>query len=221
MQKKTYEDCKNFWNNIFEKDEILVPLKKESGNQGFDDALKWLCQESDVILDFGCGSGTVLFFAALYGTKIHIGIDLSEEGIKKATQKSNQMCKGTYEFVNAGIDSLKNIKSEYIDGIVLSNILDNLYPEDAYEVLKECKRILKQNGKVFVKVNPYLTDSDIEQYEIKVINSNVLDDGLILWNNTKEQWEEFFYPDFITEEYREIFYPEHEQTNRVFLLRKK
>ena len=26
---------------------------------------------------------------------------------------------------------------------------------------------------------------------------------------------------FITEEYREIFYPEHEQTNRVFLLRKK
>ena len=70
-------------------------------------------------------------------------------------------------------------------------------------------------------MNPYLTDSDIEQYEIKVINSNVLDDGLILWNNTKEQWEEFFYPDFITEEYREIFYPEHEQTNRVFLLRKK
>lgn len=72
-----------------------------------------------------------------------------------------------------------------------------------------CRRLL-------VKLNPHLTAEQIEEYQIKVIKDNLLDDGMILWNNTTEEWKEILSRFFTVEKYEEIYYPEHEQTNRMF-----
>ena len=77
-----------------------------------------------------------------------------------------------------------------MDSAILSNIIDNLYPDDAISVLEEIKRILKKNGKLLVKLNPFISDEQIEEYGIKKISGNLLDDGMILWNNTNEEWED-------------------------------
>ena len=47
---------------------------------------------------------------------------------------------------------------------------------------------MKKGGKLLVKLNPYITDEQIEEYGIKKIGDNLLDDGMILWNNTNEMW---------------------------------
>ena len=47
-----------------------------------------------------------------------------------------------------------------------------------------------------------------------------LDDGLILWNNTTEEWENFFNERFEINTYEDIYYPEHNQYNRMFWLLK-
>jgi len=53
-----------------------------------------------------------------------------------------------------------------------------------------------------------------------VNEGNLLDDGLLLWNNTTEAWRKILERYFRIERYEEIYYPEHEQTNRLFLVGK-
>lgn len=215
MDKK-YEKCITQWNAVFSKSNLSIPTNKASGNDVLDKGIKWLCHGTEKILDFGCGNGTMLFLCALNGTKHHIGIDLSEKGIASAEKRKSYIPKGEFTFLCGGIESLKNIDSETLDGIVLSNILDNLYPEDAKLLINEAHRLLKKNGKILVKLNPYITSDQIKEWNIKIIKDNLLDDGLILWNNTTEEWENFFNERFEINNYEDIYYPEHNQYNRIF-----
>ena len=73
-----YDKCIELWDDIFSKQESVLPKKKESGNVEFDKGLAWLT--------------------------------------------------------------------------------DNLYPDDAISDLEEIKRILKKNGKLLVKLNPFISD---------------------------------------------------------------
>lgn len=220
MDKK-YEKCITQWNEIFSKLNLSIPTSKSSGNHILDKGIKWLCHGTEKILDFGCGNGTILFLCALNGTKHHIGIDLSKKGIASAEKRKSHISDGEFTFLCGGIENLKNIDSETLDGIVLSNILDNLYPEDAELLINEVYRILKRNGKILVKLNPYITSEQIKEWNIKIIKDNLLDDGLILWNNTTEEWENFFHEKFKINNYEDIYYPEHNQYNRMFWLCKK
>ena len=129
---------------------------------------------------------------AINGTKYNIGIDLSEKGIESANKRAEQMMRGEFLFIQGGIDRLKNINNSHVDAVILSNIIDNLYPEDVEILISEVERILKENGKVLVKLNPYITTEQITKWNIKIIKDNLLDDGLILWNNTTDEWIKFF-----------------------------
>lgn len=211
-----YDKCMELWNEIFKADRQEVPLRKESGNAGFDKGIEWVTTDAEDILDFGCGNGALLFLCSFYGTTKHTGIDLSEQAIASAKRRSEKMKNGEYHFLCGGTDALRNVAEESVDAVVLSNIIDNLYPEDAMTVLNETKRILRKNGRLLVKLNPHLTAEQIEEYQIKVIKDNLLDDGMILWNNTTEEWKEILGRFFTVEKYEEIYYPEHEQTNRMF-----
>lgn len=215
-----YERCRKAWNEIFSNANIDVPSKASTGNKILDSGIEWICSDAERILDFGCGDGTLLYICALMGTKYHIGIDLSDKGIEIANSRKTMMPCGEYEFICGGIEKIERIEDTSVDAVILSNIVDNLYPEDAVMLLSEVSRVLKCNGSVLVKLNPYLTAEQIEKWHIKVIQDNLLDDGLILWNNTTNEWKEFFARSFCICGYEEIYYPEHQQTNRMFLLQK-
>lgn len=215
-----YDRCIEKWNAIFAKEKPGAPIEASTGNEVFDQGLQWLCSGSEAVLDFGCGDGTLLFKCALYGTKAHIGIDLSDQGIEKANSKQIQMPGGEFRFICGGVEKMKDISANSVDAVILSNIIDNLFPEDAAMLLSEVQRILKVNGKVLVKLNPYITAEQVKEWDIKIIKDNLLDDGLILWNNTTEQWEEFLAGYFGVHKYQEIYFPKYQQTNRMFLLEK-
>ena len=215
-----YSRCIRQWDKVFSRETGGVPTVPETGNGGFDEALKWLCLDSETVLDFGCGNATVLFICALLGTKRHIGIDLCEKAIENAKRRAVKMPVGTYEFFGGGVERLGEISADSIDAVILSNIIDNLYPADAQKLAAECSRILKPGGKALIKLNPHITDEHIRQWGLRVIEGDLLDDGLLLLNRTTEQWRAFFEEYFGIERYTEIWYPQHEQTNRLFLVRK-
>lgn len=216
-----YDEAAVFWNSIFQKADDTVPTDNNSGNTGFDHGLHWLCQNVHSVLDFGCGNGTALFLCSFYGTQKHIGIDLSEQAVQNARRRNLHMQKGEFHFHCGGINELNIIPDESIDAVVLSNIVDNLFPDDAKKMISEIKRILVNNGKIFVKLNPFLTNAEIQEYGITVIENHVLDDnGLILWNNSTDQWIDFFQQYFSLFEQYDIYYQEAEQYNRIFLLTK-
>jgi len=212
--------CIDFWDSVFSQEDSSVPIDGRTGYDALDDAIAWLSGGSRRILDFGCGNGTMLFICARIGTTDHVGIDLSREAILCAQRKAAKMKIGSFLFHQGGVEALSPFSEASFDAIILSNILDNLYPEDAMLLLDECTRILKTGGKVFVKLNPYLSQEQISEWKIKTIVGNLLDDGLLLWNNSTEQWREILTGHFVIEREGEVYYPEHEQTNRLFCLLK-
>ena len=214
-----YEKVKDQWNEIFKKREEIKLISKETGIKEFDYALDWLSGGVESVLDFGCGNGSLLYKIAARGVKKIIGIDISEEGIRIAKRLKEVNSVDISQFIVGGIESLEKLEDNCVDAIVLSNIIDNLSPNDCKKVLKESKRILKINGKVLVKLNPFITEEQIKEWDIKVIEDNFLDDGLFLWNQTYEEWVQTFEEYFnITDNY-EIHYKEYNQTNRIYLLR--
>lgn len=71
-----------------------------------------------------------------------------------------------------------------------------------------------------VKLNPFLTDNQIKEWNIKIIEKNFLDDGLYLWNQSTEEWTELLENYFSILEHKEIYFPGHDQYNRLFLMQK-
>ena len=56
-----------------------------------------------------------------------------------------------FDFKVGEVNSLNDIPDSSLMGVILSNIVDNLIPEDSIKLLVQIKRILKQDGKIFYK----------------------------------------------------------------------
>ncbi len=220
-KKAEYAKCIGFWNEVFAREVPVFPKAAKTGIEEFDAGIAWLADGSESVVDFGCGNGTLLFICRNLGTKTHIGIDLSEQAIKSAVERSRAVQNENFSFINGGTEQLKRIADNSVDAAILSNILDNLYPDDAVSALDEIHRLLKSGGKLLVKLNPFLSEKQIKEWNIKTIEGNLLDDGLLLWNNTDAEWERLFKEKFSTVAKKEIYYKEAEQINRMYLLLKK
>ncbi len=221
-----YLKCREYWDEVFSKHEIGA-VATITGNEKFDRCLEWAFSGSETVVDFGCGNGMLLFIAEKHGTRQHIGIDISQAAISAANTFAKKMygaidctAKPSFCFMQGSVEKLMCVGSNFCDTVIVSNIIDNLYPDDAEELIDEVYRILKPNGKVFVKLNSFISEKLIREWNIKKISGNLLDDGLILWNNSTEEWEIFFSKRFKVVQRGEIEFPEYEQINRYFLLRK-
>ena len=213
-KKAEYAKCIGFWNEVFAQEVPVFPKAAKTGIEEFDAGIAWLADGSESVVDFGCGNGTLLFICRNFGTKTHIGIDLSEQAIKSAVERSRAVQNENFSFINGGTEQLKRIADNSVDSAILSNILDNLYPDDAVSAIDEIHRLL-------IKLNPFLSEKQIKEWNIKTIEGNLLDDGLLLWNNTDAEWERLFKEKFSTVAKKEIYYKEAEQINRMYLLLKK
>lgn len=220
---ETYARNKAYWENVFDRKTArkigLSDVDKHP--EAFAEGLRWLCRDSESLLDFGCGNGVILMQCALLGTRNHIGIDLSENAVSLARQYAALHPAARFDFLTGDVTRLKEIADQSMDGIIASNIIDNLTPEDAQCAITEIHRILKKHRKLLLKVNDYLTEEQIRAWNIKPIRGNFLDDGLFLWNLTTGEWQELLSPYFLEVEQINVHYPQHEMYNRLFLLENK
>lgn len=106
-------------------------------------------KEGETVLDLGSGAGFDCFIAAKkVGEKGKvIGVDMTEEMIKRARKNSKKYGFSNVEFRLGDIEKLP-VEDNSID-VIISNCVINLSP-DKEKVFKEAHRVLKQNCKMLV-----------------------------------------------------------------------
>lgn len=98
------------------------------------------------VLDLACGTG---FFSREFfhsGANV-VGVDIGEELLKIARKNSDKKI----QYIHSSADDLNFLLKESVDSIVIVLALQNI--ENVDGVFKECKRVLKPNGKLFVVLN--------------------------------------------------------------------
>lgn len=103
----------------------------------------------DVVLDLGSGAGFDCFLAAkkVGNSGKVIGVDMTEEMIKKAKENAKKYGYENVEFRHGDVDDLP-VKDNSVD-VIISNCVINLAP-DKLKVFKEAYRALKKGGRMYV-----------------------------------------------------------------------
>src|SRR4030042_944039 len=106
-------------------------------------------KEGDIVLDLGSGAGFDCFLAAKkVGEKGKvIGVDMTEQMIKKARENAKKYGYGNVEFRLGDIEDIP-VEDDSVDYII-SNCVINLAP-DKQKVFKEAYRVLRKGGKLLV-----------------------------------------------------------------------
>ena len=106
-------------------------------------------KEGDIVLDLGSGGGIDVFLAAKrVGPKGRvIGIDMTEEMIKKAKSTAKEYGYANVEFRLGEIENLP-VEDNSVD-VIISNCVINL-SVDKEKVFREAYRVLKPDGKIMV-----------------------------------------------------------------------
>lgn len=119
-------------------------------------------KEGDIVLDLGCGAGIDCFLAAKrVGEKGRvIGVDMTEEMIKKARLNAEKQGVKNLEFILAEIENLP-LKDDSID-IIITNCVVNLTP-DKSKAFKESYRVLRKGGRIYLSDIVLLKEISKEQ----------------------------------------------------------
>jgi ubiquinone/menaquinone biosynthesis C-methylase UbiE len=96
------------------------------------------------VLDIGCGQGDDLFFISRKCNYRGYGLDFSLIQLGVALRRN---VFGNIKFFQADLNSLP-LKNNLFDIVIFSEVIEHL--EDASRVLNEIKRVLKNDGKLFI-----------------------------------------------------------------------
>jgi ubiquinone/menaquinone biosynthesis C-methylase UbiE len=140
-RKTSWGSVAGWYDNLLKKEntyqtEVVLPKLLKMMN----------IKSSDNILDLACGQG---FFArefAKIGARV-TGVDISKELIKIAQEQNKQ----NINYVVSSADNLIFLKDKSIDKITIILALQNI--NNLSGVIKECYRVLKMKGKLFIVLN--------------------------------------------------------------------
>jgi ubiquinone/menaquinone biosynthesis C-methylase UbiE len=107
------------------------------------------------VLDIGCGRGELVLHAALLGAEA-VGIDYAEEAVRLAEQAISGYPDAVRE--RARVFLMNARKLEFADAsfdiVLLSDIVEHLYPEELEETLRETARVLRPGGRAVLHTCP-------------------------------------------------------------------
>lgn len=105
------------------------------------------------VLDIGCGAGGKTLYYASRGADIVYGIDTveyyEEEALKLARDKGLEH---KFRFI-AGDAGQMPFGEDSFDTIIMNDAMEHV--DHPYEVLLECKRVLKPGGRLYINFPPY------------------------------------------------------------------
>lgn len=222
---KAYERQKDMWNEIYSKSEP-VDLRESPLNVEplFDTCLMMLAYKTNNVLDFGCGTGDILFQYAQYkkGGK-GVGIDLSEKGVSFAKETAKKSAYQNLHFFSGNEFFLDTFEDGKFDGIILSNVLDVMPKEESQETLLRLDRVLNSDGYWFIKLNPFYSEEQLKDMEYDSLGGNMYGEKGILHlrQESTPYWMKIFSRFGEVERYVEFPYSWQPGMNRIFLVKKK
>lgn len=109
--------------------------------------------EGKSVLDIGCGAGGKTLYYASKGAGIVYGIDTveyyREEAVKLAREKGLEH---KFRFV-VGDAANMPFEDSFFDTIIMNDAMEHV--DHPYQVLMECRRVLKPGGKLYINFPPY------------------------------------------------------------------
>lgn len=144
--------AEEFWDNASKNYDNTEERFEHIHRRSRDNAIKYL-EKSNVILDYGCGTGTTTCEVAEYVKEIH-AIDISSKMIEFAKEKAVNQMAGHVYFAQAEIFDRRYKKASF-DRILAFNMLHTV--PQPMDVLHRINDLLKPDG-LFISVTPCLRD---------------------------------------------------------------
>lgn len=217
-----YTPAKEHWDRVFSglnDFDPSEPLHSESIELG----LRWLCDGSLSVIDFGCGNARILLRCLTLGIEKGTGIDISPVAIAIAEKiAAANGLQDRCQFQNADVSSLANITSHSHEAGILFNTIENLSPKDGIRVVEQLRRILKPNGKLLLKLNDYINPEVLTKKQgYQLLSESFYKDssGLFIWNLSNEMLERLISPRFISEKFEKYRLEDSNHFNRLHYLK--
>ena len=219
-----YDREMGLWNKIYSEYQPVDLREIElTVEPGFDGCLREFGEKTKRVLDFGCGTGDIIFQYMQYFPDHHgVGIDEAEKGIAFAEKTARMSRYSRLHFFTGGGELLDSFEDGEFDGIILSNVLD-VMPEQVDEaVLRKLNRVLAPGGCWFVKLNPYYTAKELREMDYEKEDGHLYEEeGILrLHQETTNHWKRVFEAYGTVERYMEFTYPWQEGLNRLLLVKK-
>jgi len=117
-------------------------------------------KEGEIVLDLGSGAGVDVFLAAnKVGSKGRVvGIDMTEEMVKRANETAKKYGYENVEFKLGDIENLP-LEDNSVD-VIISNCVINLSP-DKLRTYQEAYRVLKPGGRILI--SDLVTESKLSE----------------------------------------------------------
>lgn len=131
-----------FWDKIA-NDYAKKPIANESAYEKKLALTKACLRPSDVILDVGCGTGSLALELAPLVAEIH-AIDISANMLKIAAEKATARRIRNVFFHQEAVERLPPLAPESVDGVCAYNILHLV--QDRRTMLSQVHRLLKPGG---------------------------------------------------------------------------
>lgn len=173
--------------NQYMDDELLINARKPKGelgsklidemNKNHEALAKWSLShlnisENDIMLDIGCGGGVnVERFLKMTNDKVY-GLDYSEVACKKSAKLNRKAIdENKCEIIQGSVSDMP-FKDNYFD--VASAFETVYFWPDFIKDLKEIKRVLKDNGILFIANEAQPIKDDERQKKFKeLLNANI------------------------------------------------
>lgn len=219
-----YKHKEDIWNEIYGEgkptDLRNVTLSVEPL---FDTCLMMLAGKTECVLDFGCGTGDILFQYAQHKRKCKgVGIDPAEKGISFAKETAKMSGYRGLHFFEGDESFLDTFEPGRFDGIILSNVLDIMPESVGYDTVVKLNRVLKDGGYWFIKLNPFYSAQELKNMDYEEIGPHMYgENGMLrLKQEATPYWMEIFNKIGKLERYVEFPYEWQPGMNRVFLIQK-
>lgn len=223
--RQDYNRAVNMWNKTYSKCKIVdLKGKSLSVEPMFDICLDIFASKCKNILDFGCGTGDIIFQCYEFGNMYFgLGVDLSSAGIEFARKMTTVNNYKGLNFDIGDISYFDGYEEGSFDGIILSNVLDVMPKDVAVKTFNRLTELLSPKGLMFVKLNPYYDKADMEEWNMTQIKDNLFEeDGVLRYRELDTaSWKQSFEKSYNILRYLEFPYPWQEGMNRLFLLQKK
>lgn len=146
MKKSIFRESSDIWDNVWNRDPYSTfGLRRDKAVKKIKMLREYVqINENSDVGDFGCGAG---FLAEELYNHVNCkitGIDFSEVAIAQAKERLSGY---PIKFLNGNINNT-GLDSESLDLVICSGSIEHV--KDVNDVLKECYRVLRPGGRIFI-----------------------------------------------------------------------